>query len=220
MAAFFVAADSIQCVEGGNEDFGLDLSVPASAIIGDVVVALWTAQNNLRLGTTPSGWTQIGASSDDAALYYLKIASLADVKSYAWNAVGNITNSFASVTYGIYRGADRDDPIDGYAVSAGNAITNTYFDCPSASATEAGSTLVCLGSCKRAENAVPPSGMTERYDEAATGPLRYLMDAVVTVTGAQGAQRIDIASTAQYWGAGSVILNAGAGGSRVTFIGV
>lgn len=164
MALSFIAASS------GNNGGGattLVLSVPASTLDGDIMIATVTVRGGT--GTTitaPAGWNLIRRVDSTTTLaaqatYWRKAAS--EPASYTWT----ISSNKASGGIETYRGVNQTTPIDAENGQANASATN--ITAPSITTTANGAMLVGAFGIANDSAVTKPPTMIERYTNASTG---------------------------------------------------
>jgi MSHA biogenesis protein MshQ len=168
-AQTFAAISFVASVTDRGNDDKASLVVPASTLLGDVLVAQVTFRN--RNGsdgvTTPSGWNLLATQDRDSDVFqsvYYRIASAGDAgASYEWDFDGNGSRRYI-LGMSVFRGVDTTTPI-----ADDNSATDGVFwgslTAPSVTTTSANSMLVALYTMEAGNESFSPGvGMTESYD--------------------------------------------------------
>ena len=208
----------------GNDDKA-SLIVPATTLLGDVMIAQVTFRN--RNGsdgvTTPSGWTPIAPQDRDDNVFqsaYYKVATATDGgTSYEWDFDGNGNRRYI-LGMSIFRGVDNINPLAVENSSTAGASSSQLI-APSVTTINASSMLVAMYTLEAGDQSfTPATGMAEIYDieennnnNGLTSMMSWELFPAVSATG----DRVAGVSKSSDDGIGHLIaLNEGSSGPVVT----
>lgn len=169
----------------------LTITKPTTIATGDVMIAHVMQANSTSSITPPSGWNVIsmqGSTGIRSYIYY-KAVTTSEPSSYSWTFSGS-TNASGGIS--AYRGLNTALPIYMHAVRlSGCPLTGVSINVPNnAMLVFAGGGTANIGGI------TPPSGMTERYEQAASGSTSYMADQIYTTGGSTGQKQAACSSGA------------------------
>ena len=172
--AFRAAGAVLQQTTTGGSDSG-NVSLPAGTADGDFLLLIIRTLVGDSLPVPPSGWTAIDSfettSPYQTDLHIYRRTAASEPASYVVSNSGNGagSNQFFAQILGWDSGI-----FDTSAKWVGSS-SNTTIQCPSVTAADSNSTLICVygqqGNNSNAGPYTPPSGMTEREDVADTSSV-------------------------------------------------
>jgi len=154
--------------DSGNDDKST-LIVPASVLLGDVLVTQVTFRNrNGSDGITPPlGWILVAPQDKDSDVFqavYYRVANATDAgTSYEWDFDGNGSRRYI-LGMTVFRGVDNITPIADENSATGGVFWGS-LTAPSVTTTNSNSMLVALYTIEAGDQSFSPGvGMTESYD--------------------------------------------------------
>jgi len=156
---------------------------PAGVAAGDVMVAQVMNRGSAAI-TAPSGWTTIRDTFRGSSTHmqtWFKVATASEPASYAFSS----SNAFGKAGgIAAWRGVDTAAPID---ASSGNEGSGSSMTALGVTTSSADSPILWMGGYINGTTISPPSGMTERWDVAATGQYKATAESSDLVQGIAGA---------------------------------
>ncbi|HET7168477.1 MAG TPA: Ig-like domain-containing protein, partial [Candidatus Limnocylindrales bacterium] len=162
----------------------LVIPAPAGAVSGDVLVAAVSVRGGPTI-TPPAGWTlvrqDINASTMRQALF-VHVAGGSEPSSYTFT-LSNAQSAAGGIV--AYSGVDPANPVDVHGGQVNAASTS--ITAPSVTTTGPDRVLVAFFGTPALTSMTPPSGMTERYDEAVPSTNTYKVTSAAADGGAASA---------------------------------
>ena len=141
---------------------------PAGTASGDVLLAQVSAAGGTGVDVTaPTGWTLVNSTANGTsvrAAVFWKTAGSSEPSTYAF---GLSVSSAAVAGVSAYTNVNRTAPVHAFSVST--AANSTAMTATGLTPAVESTRLVELHALAGAATTVPPSGMSERWDQAGTG---------------------------------------------------
>lgn len=176
------------------------MNKPAGVVNGDVMVATLRVSSFLSFNfSTPSGWTEIAGTTDNAAKLFYKVAGGSEPSSYSFGSmVGLGATMIGSIV--AFSGVDTTTPIGASAKSTGSGSSVAL---PVVTATRNGSMRYSNVTTSSSPSSLFPS-QTEACDLSAGGIS--VSNAYTTVNAGDASSLTDTLSSGPSWVAQSLVL--------------
>lgn len=152
--------------QNGSGATSLSLPLPTGAVAGDALVAGVAVRSSSVSLTPPSGWVQTINASEGSGIrmiVFQKVAGSGEPASFTWTFSGSVA---AAGVIASYSGVHTGQPVeaaDGWGNGSSRSITAPGIS------TSSGAMLLNFSATSVATTITPPTGMTERADQAGTG---------------------------------------------------
>lgn len=172
---------------------------PATAQIGDLLIAVCSSTTTTTVWNTTAGWTLAGSQGNGSAIFY-RFAAVAGAGTHTFTI--STAASGISVDIVAYSGVGA---VDTPASSSFAATTSIIF--PTATSAGADRTLVMAAGMTGNPTTTPPAGMIEELDQVVVAAGRhYIVDETTPTSGTATGTRTMTASASQSGVAVSLLL--------------
>jgi len=168
--------------------------VPAGVTTGDFLIASIAVRGNPTVNA-PAGWTLIRSDANGSTMRlstFRRFVTTTEPATHVFTFTKSSTASSAGIA--AYRGVNPTTPVDVH----GGQVTSragTNLSAPTVTATVAGTKLISVFGSAIDATAIPPTGMTERYDRLSVGSSKVSVtadDQTLAAAGATGVRTVTL----------------------------